>query len=431
MLIEFRVENHRSLRDEQVLTMEAGPGGDASDTRPRQVAGYSKRLLTTAGLYGANGSGKSNLLSALAFMRSAVLFSHRAWVPNGGVPRQAFGWGPKRTKPSLFETVFLVSGVRYQYGFVATDEKFIEEWLYAWPHGKKQTWFEREDDKRIKFGDQLHGENRLIEEVTRPNALFLSTALQHSHNQLQPVLDWFQSLQSVAVRNRGFFPIWRSWGRGTDRAIAELLDDNILSEPLPQTFFSEEEQDTFRSNFLGLLKAADIGIVDLKVITREDDDERGSPKSHRFLFQHQQGVDDAWLPLAEESEGTQKLFRIALPILQVIASGGILIVDELESSLHPALAQQIVRQFNNPSANPQNAQIIFTTHDTNLLGTIDGAPALRRDQIWFTEKDSMGATVLYPLTDYKPRKPENIERGYLQGRYGAIPFLSDFSIAGD
>jgi uncharacterized protein len=136
------------------------------------------------------------------------------------------------------------------------------------------------------------------------------------------------------------------------------------------------------------------------------------------------------LPLEEESRGTQTLFRLALPILQAIDKGGVLLVDELEASLHPTLAQEIVRQFNGPATNPRNAQLLFTTQDTNLLGTTLGAPAVRRDQVWLTEKDAEGATVLYPLTDYKPRKAENLERGYLQGRYGAIPFLGDFSVAG-
>jgi hypothetical protein len=120
---------------------------------------------------------------------------------------------------------------------------------------------------------------------------------------------------------------------------------------------------------------------------------------------------------------------MALPILEVLQNGGVLLVDELERSLHPSLAREIIRQFNDPKANPKNAQIIFTTHDANLLGTTVGEPALRRDQVWLTEKDAEGATVLYPLTDYKPRKAENLERGYLQGRYGAIPFLGDFLVA--
>jgi hypothetical protein len=125
------------------------------------------------------------------------------------------------------------------------------------------------------------------------------------------------------------------------------------------------------------------------------------------------------------------MFYMALPILKVLEKGGVLLVDELERSLHPSLAREIIRQFNDPLGNPNNAQIIFTTHDTHLLGTTVGEPALRRDQVWLTEKDGEGATVLYPLTDYKPRKAENLERGYLQGRYGAIPFLGEYLVAAE
>src|SRR5260221_16083 len=138
MLVEFRVENHRSLRDEQVLTMEAGRVGDESDSRARQIPGLSEELLPVAVLYGANASGKSNVLAALAFMREAVVESHRRWPPDDGVPRDPFAWGSKRKKPSLFEVTVLLNGVRYQYGFVASDAGFLEEWLYVCPRGKKQ-----------------------------------------------------------------------------------------------------------------------------------------------------------------------------------------------------------------------------------------------------------------------------------------------------
>jgi AAA15 family ATPase/GTPase len=169
-----------------------------------------------------------------------------------------------------------------------------------------------------------------------------------------------------------------------------------------------------------LLQVADIGIVDLRAEKNETD----NTVRHSIYLKHKSEFENAWLPLREESHGTRTFFNIALPMLQAFQEGGVLLVDELERSLHPSLARQIIRQFNDPSANPKNAQIIFTTHDTNLLGTTLGEAALRRDQVWLTEKDGEGATVLYPLTDYKPRKAENLERGYLQGRYGAIPFLS-------
>jgi len=425
MLIEFRVENHRSIRDEQVLSMVEGRGDSADDPRPRKVAGYPERLLPAAALYGANASGKSNVLEAVRFMRDAVLLSHRAWPPDEGVPRDPFAWGPKRAEPSLFEIVWLLDGVRYQYGFTASDERFLEEWLYAWPRSRKQVWFERDGDL-FQFSEHLKGENKILAGVTRPNALFLSAATQFGHTQLREVyniankLNFINSyfdnkkynynfdlnindLMSVVERNS------RSLGGSQSLSIRKQLAERTLEE------------------FRRFLKNADLGVLDFRV--RKNNAIGVNPSlsvPYRFDLKHRCGTGDVWLPLEEESKGTQTLFRIALPVIDSIWSGEALFIDELESSLHPALAREIVRRFNDPEANPRNAQLIFTTHDTNLLGTTVGPPPLRRDQVWLTEKDSDGATVLYPLTDFKPRKDENLERGYLQGRYGAIPFLGDF-----
>jgi uncharacterized protein len=423
MLIDFRVANHRSLRDEQVLTMEAGRVGDEADPRPRHVSGHAEPLLTVAGLYGANASGKSNVLAALAFMDEAVRLSHRAWAPDKGVPRDPFAWGPRKTEPSLFEVTLLRDGVRYQYGFSASDERFLEEWLYAWPNGKKQIWFER-DGSTFKFGENLKGENKLIEGVTRPNALFLSAAAQHNHPQLQPLFLWLPSLRTIN------FPIGRRSLANQFQADAIVLGliDHLRKQPQmpPEAKRYTKEAPEFVCN---LLKRADLGIVDWRM--REQESEREDAADVIFDLKHQSDSDNAWLPLDEESRGTQALFRLAWPVFWVLDNGGLLLIDELERSLHPALAREVIRQFNDPVANSKNAQIVFTTHDTNLLGTTVGEPALRRDQVWLTEKNPEGATVLYPLTDYKPRKAENLERGYLQGRYGAIPFLGDFLVAGE
>lgn len=428
MLIEFRVENHRSLRDEQVLTMEAGRIGDTADSRPRHVDGHSECLLPVAALYGANASGKSNVLNALAFMRETVLFSHRFWSPDEGVPRNQFAWGPRRAEPSLFEVAILVENVRYQYGFLVSDECVLEEWLYAWPNAKKQIWFER-DGSKYKFGENLKGENKLIEEVTRSNALFLSTAVQHRHQQLHGIFSWFRTLQPINV------PAGRetvSRAIPSSESVVLRLFEQISNETNQPSLFPETpSEEPLLDRFRTLLRSADIGIVDLKVEKSESNDLPRRANRPRFHLKHKNNSDDAWLPLEEESRGTRTLFRFAAPILEVIRDGGTLLVDELEASLHPSLAQQIVRQFNDPKTNPHNAQLIFTTHDTNLLGTTLGEPALRRDQVWLTEKDDQGATVVYPLTDYKPRKAENLERGYIQGRYGAIPFLGNFSFAAE
>lgn len=404
MLIEFRVENHRSLADEQVLSMEAANVGEPNDTRPRRVAGHVHALLPVAALYGANASGKSNVLSALAFMRDAVFSSHRFWGPDEKIPRDPFAWGSKKSEPSLFEVTLLLKGVRFQYGFVASDHELLEEWLYVWPKGHKQTWFER-DKKEFKFGEHLKGENKLIESVTRPNALFLSTAVQHQHRQLCPLFAWFESMRSKnVISSCGMIPPLPK-----ERALARLFEAPFLSR------------------FRALLKNSDVGISDVEMLAERHE---GQSIESRIRVKHRTAYVDSWLPLREESHGTQTLFSLAYPVLHALASGSLFVFDELERSLHPAMVQKIVHLFNDPKTNPANAQLVFTTHDTNLLGRTLGEPDLRRDQVWLTEKNDTGETVLYPLTDFKPRKAENVERGYLQGRYGAIPFLGDFAAAG-
>lgn len=420
MLIEFRVENHRSIRDEQALTMEASLLEDTADSRPRTTEGHDKKFLPVAALYGANASGKTNMLHALASMREAVLYSLPAWSPNGGVPRSPFRWGDKTAEPTEFVVTVLIGGTRYEYGFVADDNVIVEEWVFAWPNGNKQRWFER-DAMEFDFGDKMPGHNALIRQLTRPNSLFLSAAAQGGHELLKPLYDWFERLRFHNL------PTATSYLRplATD-AVAELFAEGD-AVPLEE----REAQASLASDFRSLLKSADFGIVDVRVDFEERRIGTRTSSRPRFSFRHQHVDGDAWLTLAEQSKGTQTLFRMALPLLEVIASGGVLVVDELEASLHPMLAAQIVRQFNNPESNPKNAQLIFTTHDTNLLGRTFDEPLLRRDQVWFTEKDKEGATVLYPLTNYKPRKAENLERGYLQGRYGAVPFLGEFRLSGE
>jgi AAA15 family ATPase/GTPase len=409
MLIEFRAENHRSIREEQVLTMEAGRSSDTEAPHVRLVEGYRTPLVTAAGIYGANASGKSNLLSAMAYMRGVVLQSHRFWNPDGGVPRSPFAWGEYRSKPSLYEATFIEEQVRYRFGFAVDDNAVVEEWLHAWPHGRQQVWYERDRDQ-IKIGENLKGENRIIEEITRPNALFLSAAAQLRHEQLMTVYRWFSRTQTVGPDHR-MRMLRRTFRRATpsQQPVIPFLDD---AEQV-------EDDNSMASQILALLKAADLGILDFKY---SRDPERRDNESLYFL--HEAESSNAWLPLEEESEGTQALLELAYPVITALARGRLLLLDELERSMHPMLAMHVLRQFNEPTTNPKNAQLLFTTHDTNLLGTSAEPVALARDQVWLTEKNRSGATVVYPLTDYKPRKHENLERGYLQGRYGAIPFLA-------
>lgn len=416
MLIEFRVENHRSLREEQALTLESSRLGDPSDTRPRQIAGHSAALvLPVAAIYGANASGKSNVLSALDFMRESVVYSQRHWEPDAGVPRIPFAWADNLDLPSTFEVIFVQHGTKYQYGFSASNERIEEEWLFAWPNNRKQVWLEREYDS-YKFGDHLQGPNASTSEITRPNSLFLSAAAQNNHKQLLIIFSWFRNLLPINV------------GGKSNRAFSFRYPPRLFrSNSFQLSLFDGSDEEDAVLRLIDLLQAADTGVVNIKTIEEEMPPigSRRPRPLRRIMLQHQKDNESSWLDLEDESEGTKTLFRIAPSLFQVLDTGSVLIVDELESSLHPLLALTILRLFNNPVTNPQNAQLIFTTHDTNLLGTTLGDPPLRRDQVWFTEKDNAGKSCLYPLTDFKPRQTENLERGYLQGRYGAIPFLGD------
>ena len=340
MLIEFRVENHRSIRDEQVLSMEAATDkGDKEDLRPRTVKGYKKKLLPVACIYGANASGKSNVLSALAWMKGAVTSSSGKWSPHQGVPREPFAWGSSRTNPSLYEVSFVVDQIRYQYGFVVSDSVFLEEWLYAWPNGKKQAVFRR-DLQVFKVSDQLKNGIKFVEMSTRENALFLATATRLNRQTLYPVQRWFVRLTTMHIDPSPHF----YYGMPPEEELSFDLQSPSPLDRHEDASLRKERMDEFR-NFL---KRADLGIIDVRM---DYQDPQNSPSSEdiHFSLRHERRSDEAaWLPLGEESKGTQTLFRLGLPVLNTLQRGGVLLADELESSLHPALARYIVDLFNNP-----------------------------------------------------------------------------------
>ena len=417
MLVEFRVANHKSIKNEQVLTAAAsGRLNDVEDKRPRTILGHEDRILPTLAIYGANASGKTNVLEALMFMSEAVVSSHRLWEPDFGVPREPFAWDDGKKSESTYEAEFVLNECRYQYGFSVDGENVLEEWLYAYPLGHKRVWFER-DGTKYDFGESLKGQTKIIEEITGGNALYLSAASQHRHEQLFPIYSWFRSIESFNFRVRRRR---RRIGRSPHGRIRSLLtnDKSDLKDKDKQTL----------ERFIRLLRVSDLGVQDVKLVRTETEDFERST----YYLQHRVDEDDPWIPIEDESNGTQTMFRIGILLLDALDLGTVILVDELESSLHPLLSFELVKLFNDPKSNPNNAQLIFTTHDSNLLGTTLGAPLVRRDQVYLTEKKKDGATEIYPLTDYKPRKVENLERGYLQGRYGAIPFLGQFSgIAGE
>lgn len=415
MLIQFRVENHRSLRDEHALSLAAAALG-SEDGRLLHPPALGEPLLPAVAIYGANASGKTNVLHALGFMRDAVVHSYRHWDPDGGVPVEPFALSSRRGDPSMYSVDVIAEGRRLQYGFVCSADRIEEEWVFAWPNGHKQTWFEREGDA-YKFGRLLSGDNEAIRKLTRPNSLFLAAAAQNNHAQLMPLFRWFRSTQ-VDFRRTRSFALPSSWA----------VSNELRQLPL---FADEPSAAGEREAMLELLRSADTGIIDVRVEELERESSiAGRPPRRRtqVLFRHKSedaSDEGTWLPLEVESAGTIALIELAPRFTRALATGGLICVDEIEASLHPMLALSLLRLFQDSRRNRGGAQLVFTTHDTNLLGNTLGEPPLRRDQIWFTEKDDTGATKLYPLTDFHPRKQENLERGYLQGRYGAIPFLGE------
>ena len=403
MLIRFRVANFRSLRDEQELSMVAAFKEGRKDLVHVDALGLD--LLRVAGIYGANAAGKSNLLEALRFMQAAVVGSHRAWPPDGPIAREVFRLDAEsRTRPSFFEADFLLEGVHFKYGFELDDKEILREWLYAFPNKRRQVWFTR-DSKRsepFQFGKQLKGSNRAIERLTRPNSLFLSVAAENAHEALGKIYSWFRSrIYWFGAADR------ETWG-------------------IP---FTINLLETRHKEILGLLRQADLGIVDVQVRERASGEPlkrfMRSEVANRILeFSHRTTGNQVAMSLAEQSRGTQAWFSMAGLVVEALENGYLLCLDEIDASLHPYLVLEILRIFQDPDRNPNKAQLIFNTHDTALLGHLLGEPVLHRDQIWFVEKDEEGASHVYPLSDFKPRKQENIERGYLQGRYGAIPFIA-------
>ena len=420
MLIEFNVKNYRSIRESQALSMVAAKDSSHQDSNcmPSGIAGLNQ-LLRAAALYGPNASGKSNLISALAFMRSMVETSAVSIREGQTLNVSPFRFEAKmNNEPSEFEVTFIDNGIRYQYGFSLSATRVMREWLLVYIERKAQRWFERKyDSKKDKdiwyFGSHFAGgkQRHLWSESTRGNALFLSAAVNLNSEQLRPIFNWFVNKLVIVASNSQLLPFYTM-----ERVKNEIDKPQIIQ----------------------LLQAADLGITDVQIKMQkghqvqlrlepgvaaiESRQEADIPSA--TLFHQGKNNNPIGFDLNEESHGTQRLFAYAGPILDVLRDGKVLVVDELDSSLHPKMVRFLITLIQNPTLNKNNAQLIFTTHNTSLLD-ID---LFRRDQIWFMEKDQEQASHLYPLTDFSPRKGEALEKGYLLGRYGALPFFGEFNL---
>ncbi|MBI4493239.1 MAG: ATP-binding protein [Chloroflexi bacterium] len=429
MLVEFSVTNFRSIQARQTLNMVA-----SADTAHRQHnvspgKGRDLRLLRSAAIYGPNAAGKSNLLRALETLRQLVQNSAIGLQEGQRLPVTPFLLSKAAARqPSEFELVFIADdGVRYHYCCAASPERVFKEWLVAYPQGRPQRWFEREyapetGSQRWWFGPNFkaeRAERKVWQDFTRDNALFLSTAIQLNNAQLRPAFTWITQKLIVVVPVVGLNP---------------LLSFELLL------------QESGQEKIMRFMRTADIGIDRLELLEEELTPspptgpllpgamrvhlELGLPpgaqlqaqKRFRVLAWHRcaDAIEEVPLELGDESDGTQRLFQFAGGWLRALEWGATLCVDELDRSLHPHMTRFLVGLFLSRS-NEKNAQLVFTTHDTTVLDT----DLLRRDQIWLVEKDEQSSSRLYSLLDYSPRKDEALERGYLKGRYGAIPLIAN------
>ncbi len=415
MLIGFSVGNYKSFKETVTLSMVASSITEEEkelDENNVFEINHKLNLLKSAAIYGANASGKSNLIAAINFMKWFVLNSSKETQVSEAIDIEAFRLSTETEKePSFFEIVFLLEGKTFRYGFEVNAREVVSEWLFQADDSEEQMLFERDFDNYILDN---FPEGQGISDKTRSNALFLSVVAQFNGKVSGKILLWFSK---------------------TLQLISGLQDTQYRKETL-ESF----ENESHRHDIIEFIKKLDLGITDIQItnkplpIVSQKTAMYGSlyPYSeikpavktvHRkYDAEGKQSAIELFDIDKHESEGTNKLFALAGLLLDTLRTGKILLIDELDARLHPLITRELICLFNSNETNPHNAQLIFTTHDTNLLSS----KTFRKDQIWFTEKDNKGATDLYSLVEYKVGKDASFERDYIIGKYGAIPFIGNF-----
>jgi uncharacterized protein len=423
MLIEFTVGNFTSFKDPVTLSMAAAKIHSRDrrlDENNTILVDDELTLLTSAAVYGPNACGKSNLVHAVNFMRQFVRQSSKDSQAEEPIPVERFRLSTETdNQPSFFEAVFLIDGLQYRYGFEVDAAKVISEWLYFVPKRQEVKLFER-DLQGIYPNQSRFKEYRGLIEKTRSNALFLSVVAQFNGPISQKILNWFENVGVISG-----------------------LSDLIYRDFTIERFLDTE----FRSRIVELVRRLDVGIRDIRLANHKGEKTlQGAPANFRDLLvrwtegsrfvletvhekYNAQGEVIAYESLnmdQHESDGTEKLFFLAGPLLDTLTKGMVLWIDEMEARLHPNMTGAIIGLFNSRDTNPKGAQLIFTTHDTNLLSV----KKLRRDQVWFIEKDRLAASRLYSLVEFKIRNDDaSLEEDYIRGRYGAVPHLGELQAA--
>ena len=415
MLIQFSVENFMSFKNKAVLSFSAG---NESLLPKNEFKVENERLLKSIALYGANAAGKSSFYKALTASIIMIRTSQKKQIGEKIFELIPYKFDEKSIKsPSKFEFIFINNGIKYIYGFSATMDRIIDEYLYKYTSAKPSLIFKRENTSEYKFPKKDEKILKELQEKTIENKLFLSTATSWNYEETKNAFLWFA--EKIDTYKHGFNIV---------------NTDKLKNDP----------DGTLKRFVLNVLKAADINISDYEIrsfpidinsimsnipygLAIQMQSEKGPIvgvtdrifTKHKIINENGE-FKEYELDINEESDGTQVIFYFSSELRDSLIGGKTIIVDEIDSSLHPLLVEFIVKLFNSKEINKSNAQIMFITHDTNLLNL----DTLRRDQIYMVEKDNdTGVSELYSLDEFSVRKKENIQKGYLQGRYGAIPDL--------
>ena len=399
MLQQFSVTNHRSIRERTTISLLATRDSSLRDcilspdetqraSRSASRPYGSKALVPVLALYGANAAGKSNLIHALLLMRSFVAGEHARPLKDAPLPQEPFAFTEGNSLPTTLEVIYYFEGIKYAYGFSFDRKKIIEEYLYHWPNGREALIFSRTGNN-YQFRENI-SEQQTLAGRTPENRLYLVSSNEWNCPQTAKAYLWFT------------------------RKLSDLSGETLSFD---QTLAALKQGENLKGKILHEMLVADLGIVDIRI---SDSSDIPQITMVHQLQTTEGDVKQYPLLLSQESQGTQRFFSRIGSWIQALEMGGVLIVDEIEASLHPLLTRHLIETIQDKSVNRNQAQLIFTTHDVGLLDQ----NLLRRDQIWFAQKDEKTAeTEIYALTDFSPRKSENISRGYLQGRYGAIPFI--------
>ncbi|NOS88991.1 MAG: ATP-binding protein [Methylococcaceae bacterium] len=422
--MQFSVNNFRSIKDTVTFNMNTATNKESDHSF--QVR--NTHLLNSAVIYGANASGKSNVLKAMAFMRLLVLNKLKITQSTDKLPHEPFRLSTETEQASsYFEMVFFLGNTKYRYGFEADSTTVYAEWLFSDESGKEARLFERDSEQKLNYVNKQKFKEGVGLKVP-DNQLFIWKCDQNDGDISKKILQWFVRFNFI---------------------------DGLESEDYLNFAITKMAESGTKAKLLKLVKTADLGIDDIaighkdvtnaatqqfmnnpainqKLLHEVNNGASGWIESlqsrHKKFNAENQEIDTVLFELDEdESQGTQKFFALSVPILDTLENGGVLLIDELDASLHPLLTECFIKLFNNKDLNKHNAQLIFATHDIHLLSV---AELFERDQIWFTEKNKYGSTTLYSLLEFRKnnkgkdvRATDNLEKHYLQGRFGAVPYI--------